>query len=179
MTQSIAQVPFQDIHDPGDIVQGRTMETRVYYRPATVTSFIEKSTEKELKPLTPEIAKEIRRRVALGEVEEKKEPIYIPTTPLPADAWHMNHYVKKGFRLWPPGEEPNQESQATLEARVKELEGQLNEAVKTVKTETDKPQPAQQANPLVCQVEGCPREGQPFETFIGLARHMRTKHGQK
>ena len=27
--------------------------------------------------------------------------IWIPTTPLPADAWHMNYYAKKGFKLWP------------------------------------------------------------------------------
>ena len=179
MTQSasIPRVGFQDIHDPNDIVQGATMETRVYYRPATITHFIEKATGKELKAATPEILKEIRRRMALGEVEETKEPTYIPTTLLPADAWHMNHYVKKGFKLWPPGQEPNQETQDVLQRRIQELEKQLAEASEEKVEVVKEPMPsAKQENPLACHVEGCSFIG---KTFIGLARHMRTIHNQK
>ena len=148
MTQSIPKTSFQDIHDPNDIVQGRTMETRVYYRDATRTTFIEKSTGKELKPLNPEITKEIRRRVALGEVEEKIEPIEIATTPLPADAWHMNYYVnKKGFRLWPRGKESNQASQDALQTKVKELEAKLAESLEKIEVASE-PTAAQEVNPL-------------------------------
>jgi len=178
VAQSITQVPFQDIRDPNDIVQGATRETRIYYRPATITSFIEKSTGKELKPATPEIMKEIRRRIALGEVEEKIEPTWIPTTELPADAWHMNYYVKKGFRLWKPGEEPNQESQDALQTRIKELEAQLTK-VAEVEVAKKEPTAILEVSPLACQVVGCSHFGKPFPTFIGLARHMKTIHNQK
>ena len=179
MTQSIPTIGFGDIHDPNDIVQGSTMETRVYYRDATRTTFIEKSTGNELKLLNPEITKEIRRRVALGEVEEKIEPIEIATTPLPADPWHMNYYVKKGFRLWPKGKEPNQDTQDALQARIKELEAKLAESPE-VKTEVASESAAvQEVNPLACQVKGCSKYGKPFNTFLGLARHMSKVHNQK
>ena len=176
MTQSIPKTSFQDIHDPNDIVQGRTMETRVYYRDATRTTFIEKSTGKELKPLNPEIAKEIRRRIALGEVEEKTEPIEIATTPLPADAWHMNYYVKKGFRLWPKGKEPNQGTQDALLSRIKELEARLAESPEAKTEVASEPVAAQEVNPLACQVKGCSFVGR---SFLGLARHMRSIHNLK
>ncbi len=179
MTQSIPRVEFGDIHDPNDIVQGRTMETRIYYRDATRTTFIEKSTGNELKPLTPEITKEIRQRIALGEVEEKIEPIEIATTPLPADAWHMNYYVKKGFRLWPRGKEPNQETQDALLARIKELEAKLAESPEEKTEVASESAVAQEVNPLACQVKGCSKFGKPFNTFLGLARHMSKKHNQK
>ncbi len=177
MTQSITQVPFQDIRGTNDIVQGRTTETRIYYRDVTKISFIEKSTGKELKPLTPEITKEIRKRIALGEVEEKSEVVEAATTPLPADAWHMNYYVKKGFRLWAKGQAPNQETQDALQARIKKLEAELAEvASKEVAEEVVS---AVEVNPLACQVKGCPNFGKPFATYLGLARHMRSKHDQK
>jgi hypothetical protein len=169
VTQSIPTIEIGNLHDPNDIVQGNTMETRIYYRDATKISFIEKSTGIELKPLTPEIAKEIRKRIALGEVEEKSEVVEVATTPLPADAWHMNYYTKKGFRLWARGQAPNQETQDALQARIRELESQL-------KAEADSDLPVQGGNPLACQVAGCPFKA---TTFLGLARHMRTKHDQK
>ena len=178
MTQSIPTTNFQDIRDPNDIVQGSTMEARVYYRDATKISFIEKSTGNELIAINPEVSKEIRRRIALGEVEEKIEPIEIATTPLPADAWHMNYYVKKGLRLWPKGKEPNQESQDALLARIKELEAKLAEPPE--KTEVvSEPAVAQEVNRLACQVKGCSKFGKPFNTFLGLARHMSKIHNQK
>ncbi len=174
MAQSIPAVQIEDLHDPNDIIQGRTTETRIYYRDATKTSFIEKSTGNELKMLTPEITKEIRRRVALGEVEEKSEVVEIATTPLPADAWHMNYYTKKGFRLWPKGQEPNQETQDVLQARIKKLEVELADAAsKEVVKESVS---AVEVNPLACQVKGCKFVA---TTFLGLARHMRSKHDQK
>ena len=178
MTQSISRTNFQDIHDPNDMVQGSTMETRVYYRDATRTTFIEKATGKDLKPLNPEITKEIRRRVALGEVEEKIEPIEIATTPLPADAWHMNYYVKKGFRLWPKGKEPNQASQDALQTKVKELEAKLAESLEKIEVASE-PTAAQEVNPLACQVKGCTKFGKPFNTYLGLARHMAKIHNLK
>ena len=36
--------------------------------------------------------------------------VWIPTLPLPADPYHLNYYTKKGFKLWPPGQEPGQEA---------------------------------------------------------------------
>ncbi len=177
MTRSIPTVGIENLHDQNDIVQGNTMETRIYYRDATRTIFIEKSTGNELKLLNPEITKEIRRRVALGEVEEKIEPIEIATTPLPADAWHMNNYVnQKGFRLWPKGNEPNQDTQDALQARIKELEAKLAESPEK---ETVAGVPAREVNPLACQVAGCSHYGKPFNTFLGLARHMSKVHNQK
>ena len=176
MTQSIPAIGIENLHDPNDIIQGSTMETRIYYRDATKTSFIEKSTGNILKPLTPEIAKEIRRRVALGEVEERIEPVEIATTPLPADAWHMNYYTKKGFRLWPKGKEPNQETQDALHARIKELEAKLAESPEPKTEVVSGPVVAEGVNPLVCQVKGCSFIA---NSFIGLARHMRSKHDQK
>ncbi len=175
MTRSIPTVGIENLHDQNDIVQGNTMETRIYYRDATRTTFIEKSTGNELKLLNPEITKEIRRRVALGEVEEKIEPIESATTPLPADAWHMNYYSKKGFRLWPKGKEPNQDTQDALQSRIKELEAKLAESPES-KTEVVS---EQEVNPLSCQVKGCVHYGKPFNTFIGLARHMSKVHNQK
>lgn len=177
MTQSIPAVQIGDIRDPNDIIQGRTMETRIYYRDATKISFIERNTGKELKPLTSEITKEIRRRVALGEVEEKSEVVEIATTPLPADAWHMNYYTKKGFRLWARGQEPNRETQDALQARIKELEAELTA---TAKVEVaNEPSIIQEVNLLACQVKGCPHSRKPFATYLGLARHMRSQHDQK
>jgi len=156
------------------------METRVYYRDATKISFIEKSTGNELKAINPEVAKEIRRRIALGEVEEKIEPIEIATTLLPADAWHMNYYVnQKGFRLWPRGKEPNQESQDALLDRIKELEAKLAESPESKTEVASEPAVTQEVNPLACQVKGCPKFGKPFNTFLGLARHMSKVHNQK
>ena len=176
MTQSIPAIGIEELHDPNDIIQGSTRETRIYYRDATEISFIEKSTGKELKSLTPEIAREIRKRIALGEVEEKREVVEIATTPLPADAWHMNYYTKKGFRLWPKGKEPNRESQDALLDRIKELEAKLAEPPETKAEVAHEPTTAQEVNPLACQVKGCSFIG---KTFIGLARHMRSKHDQK
>ena len=177
MAQSIPAIGIEDIRDPNDILQGSTRETRIYYRDATKISFIEKSTGKELKLLTPEIAKGIRARVALGEVEEKSEVVEIATTPLPSDAWHMNYYTKKGFRLWPKGQAPNQESQDALQARIKELEAKLAEPPET-KTEVAH-EPSQEVNPMACQVKGCLHFGKPFATYLGLARHMHNKHNHK
>ena len=183
MTQSIPAVGIEDLHDPNDIIQGSTRETRIYYRTGTKVSFIEKSTGKELKPLTPEIMKEIRRRISLGEVEEKTEQVWMPTTPLPSDAWHMNYYVKKGFKLWPPGQEPNQETQDALQARIKKLEAELIEekADRERAGVVDSPVRVSkvEVNPLACQIKGCSSFGKPFPTFLGLARHMRSKHDQK
>jgi len=179
VTQSIPAIGIEELHDPNDIIQGSTRETRIYYRDATEISFIEKSTGKQLKPLTPEIAKEIRRRVALGEVEERKEPVEIATTPLPADAWHMNYYTKKGFRLWPKGKEPNRETQDALLTKIKELETRLAEASEPKTEVASGSVVAEGVNPLACQVNGCPHSGKPFATYLGLARHMRSKHDQK
>ncbi len=176
MTQSIPAIEIGDLHDPNDILQGGTRETRIYYRDATKISFIEISTGKELKMLTPEIAKEIRRRIALGEVEEKREVVEIATTSLPSDPWHMQYYVKKGFRLYPKGQAPNQESQDALQNRIKELEAKLAESPE-IKTEVaNESGVVQEVNPLACQVKRCSFKA---TTFLGLARHMRSKHDQK
>lgn len=147
--QGIPQVDFRDIKDPNALVQGSTRETRIYYRPATVTSFIDKTTGNELKSLTQELAKEIKRRVSLGEVEERTVETWIPTTPLPADMWHMNHYAKKGFRLYPPGQEPSE-----MELMKPQISG----------------------NKVSCPVEGCSFLG---NSFIGLARHMAKIHKRR
>ena len=174
MAQRIPAVEIGDIRDPNDIIQGSSMETRIYYRDATKISFIGNSTGKELKMLTPEIAKEIRRWIALGEVEEKHGVVEIATTPLPADAWHMNYYAKKGFRLWAKGQAPNQESQDALQDRIKKLEAELAEAAS--KEVVEESVSVVEVNPLACQVKGCKFKA---TTFLGLARHMRSKHDQK
>ncbi len=65
--------------------------------------------------------------------------VWIATTPLPADPWHLNYYTKKGFKLWPPGKEPGQEELSEAQEKVSELEGQakaLKEA--TAESETAK-----------------------------------------
>jgi len=78
---------------------------------------------------------------------------YFPTLPLPSDAYHLNYYVnKKGFKLWPPGEEPRAES-----LKVKDLG-------------------PSQPDAITCPVEGC---NKVLKSYIGLARHMARIHSLK
>lgn len=159
--QTISQVPFQDIRDPGDIVSGQSQETQIYYRPAK---------------------------------DKDGNDIYIPTTPLPSDTWHMNYYANKGFKLWPPGEEPDAELQAGLQAKVKELESTIaeltgddkkeggEEAVST-EVETLEEQAATirtaivaKPNAISCAVPSCSKV---LKTYLGLQRHMHKIHNIK
>jgi len=137
---------------------GRKKETRIYYKPHNLVTFIEVSSGKELANV-PETAKELKRRIALGEVKQKSERIWIPTTPLPADAWHMMYYARKGFKLWPPGEEPGQE-----------YEHQTPEDVSLTAKKKGK------VLNISCPVEGC---NKIVHSYIGLSRHMSTAHNQK
>lgn len=80
---------------------------------------------------------------------------YFPTLSLPADPYHMNYYVnKKGFKLWPPGNEPKVEERATI---VKEVA-------------------PSQPDAITCPVEGC---NKIVKSYIGLARHMAKVHNLK
>lgn len=155
MIQSgVPTVGIEELKDPNAIEQGTTKETRIYYRQATLTQHFEKASGKELFPATPELAKEINKKVALGEVEVKVTKIWIPTTPLPADPWHLNYYMRKGFKLWPPGQEP---------------EGMGDKPPEKVEVKAA-------GNVISCPVEGC---STTFKSFIGLARHMAKVHGKK
>ncbi len=94
----------------------------------------------------------------------KGELIYIPTNPLPADAWHMMYYARKGFKLWPPGQEMGQESEA--------MSG-VSQVPQNVSV-TAKKQGA--VLNISCPVEGCAKI---VHSYIGLSRHMATAHNQK
>ncbi len=93
----------------------------------------------------------------------KGEQIYIPTTLLPADAWHMMYYARKGFKLWPPGQEPGQESQAMS-------------AVSQVQDVSLKAKQEGKVLNISCPVAGCTKI---VHSYIGLSRHMATAHNQK
>lgn len=89
-------------------------------------------------------------RIYYRPVKDKEgNPIWIPTTPLPADAWHMNYYSRKGFRTSPPSQEQESNQPTNLQASEKAIS---------------------------CPVEGCHFIA---KTYIGLARHMRSKHDTK
>ena len=126
--------------------------------------------------------------------------VWIPTLPLPADPYHLNYYTKKGFKLWPPGKEPGQEELTEAQAKVTELEGQakaLKEATAESETakaeiETEVKALEEQAANLKGQIGGvkldsskgkisCPEPDctTVVKTYVGLARHMRSKHGTK
>ncbi len=128
------------------------------------------------------------------------EVVWIATTPLPADPWHLNYYTKKGFKLWPPGKEPGQEELSEAQAKVTELEGQakaLKEGMAESETakeeiEADVKALEEQATNLKEQMGGvkldssegkisCPLPDctTVVKTYVGLARHMRSKHGTK
>jgi len=129
------------------------------------------------------------------------EPVWIPTLPLPADPWHLNYYTKKGFKLWPPGKEPGQAELSETQAKVAELEEQAK-ALKDgmAESETAKEEIEAEVKLLEEQAKNlkgamaesvkldsskgkisCPEPDCSFvaKTYIGLARHMRSKHGTK
>ncbi len=159
----MVQIPVDQI----ELNVGRKRETRIYYRPHT----------------NPD-----------GEVVE------IQTRRLPADPWHLNYYAKKGFKLWPQGKEPGQEeltlvqekvaslkaqaaaikeataegedAKAELVAEVKVLEEQatnLRGAIGEVKLDSSK-------GKISCPEPDC---SVTVKSYIGLSRHMRSKHGIK
>ena len=126
--------------------------------------------------------------------------VWIPTTPLPADPWHLNYYTKKGFKLWPPGKEPGQEELSEAQTKVTELE----ERAKALKegmaeSETAKEEIEAEVKALEGQAENlkeqmgavklesskgkisCPEPdcSKVVPTYQGLARHMKSKHGTK
>lgn len=103
----------------------------------------------------PTVNRRRERRIYYRPHYDKKGEFigYYPTLPLPSDPWHMNYYVnKKGFKLWPPGEEPKGES--------------LTKA--TIIESRD--------NAITCPVEGC---NKIVNSFLGLARHMAKVHNKK
>lgn len=82
---------------------------------------------------------------------------WFPTLPLPADPYHMNYYVnKKGFKLWPPGNESKAEV-IERAAIVKEIA-------------------PSQPDAITCPVEGC---NKIVKSYLGLARHMAKAHNLK
>ena len=83
------------------------------------------------------------------------QTVWIPTLPLLADPWHTNYYAKKGFKLWPPGKEPGQED------------------ISEVELDTSKKKKVTMIS--------CPEEECAFvaKSYLGLARHMSSKHGIK
>lgn len=85
--------------------------------------------------------------------------VWIPTNPLPADAWHMMYYTNKGFKLWPPGKEPKAES-------IAEQAGEVSLQTSQGKKGVD----------ISCPMEGCTKV---VHSYSGLARHMNTVHKQK
>ncbi len=128
------------------------------------------------------------------------ETVWIATMLLPADPWHLNYYTKKGFKLWPPGKEPGQEELSDVQEKVSELEEQataLKEATaesETAKEEIEAEVKAleEQAKNLKEQIGGvkvdtskgkisCPEPDCTVvvSTYVGLARHMKSKHGTK
>jgi len=126
---------------------------------------------------------------------------YFPTLPLPSDPYHMNYYVnKKGFKLWPPGNEPGQEEIDSMRATLTELEAQvaatkeataeteaakaeaeaevkrLNEQAATLRDAIESVKIEVNDNAITCPVEGCAKI---VKSYIGLARHMAKVHGIK
>ncbi len=147
----------------------------------------------------PELNRKRETRIYYKPIRKKgQELIWRPTLPLPADPYHLNYYAKKGFKLWPPGKEPGQEelneaqekvaeleaqaaaikeatassedAKAELDAKVKVLEEQaasLKGAIGEVKLEQGK---------ISCPIPDCTAV---VKTYMGLARHMKSKHGTK
>jgi len=151
----------------------------------------------------PELNRKKETRIYYRQLSDPNgdgERVWIPTLPLPADPWHLNYYTKKGFKLWPPGKEPGQAELSETQAKVAELEEQAK-ALKdgmaeseTAKEEIEAEVKAleEQAANLKAQVGevkldsskgkiSCPEPDCSFvaKTYIGLARHMRSKHGTK
>ena len=112
-----------------DPTVNRSQETRIYYRP----HYRIVGKEREL----------------LG---------YFPTLPLPADPMSMIRYVRKGFKLWPPGIEPKEERQSVQKAAV-----------------VGKVQPSA-PDKITCPVEGCTKI---VSSYSGLARHTLRIHKLK
>ena len=78
---------------------------------------------------------------------------YFPTLPLPADAWHINYYSRKGFKLeMPRGELPASES--------------VSPPI-DIKRDGDT---------ISCPIEDCAKV---VNSFLGLARHMARVHNMK
>jgi len=126
--------------------------------------------------------------------------VWIPTTPLPADPWHLNYYTKKGFKLWPPGHEPGQEELSEAQTKVTELEGQakalteataedeeskaaleaevkaLEEQAKNLKEQMGEVNLDSSKGKISCPKPDCTTV---VKTYVGLARHMKSKHGTK
>ena len=122
---------------------------------------------------------------------------WFPTLPLPSDPWHQTYYIKKGFKLWPPGNEPGQKEYDKVNAQVKELEdkaeamkaataeseaqkAELEAEVKRLQEQADTLRTAMpgeikaQGNVITCPVDGC---NKTVSSYKGLARHMQSMHG--
>ena len=80
---------------------------------------------------------------------------YFPTLPLPADPTSLLKYVRKGFKLWPPVNEPKVEVQGVQKAAI----------VGEVKPSAP--------DKITCPVEGCAKI---VSSYLGLARHMAMVH---
>lgn len=126
------------------------------------------------------------------------EPVWIPTLPLPADPWHLNYYTKKGFKLWPPGHEPGQEELTDAQEKVAKLEAQAA-AIKSATAESEDAKAELAAEVKVLEEQATSLRGaigkvdsskgkiscpEPdcttvVKTYVGLARHMKSKHGTK
>ena len=103
----------------------------------------------------PDVNRRRERRIYYRSHYDKKGNFigWFPTLPLPSDPWHMNYYVnKKGFKLWPPGDEPRAEA-----PKVGDLE-------------------PSQPDAITCPVEGC---NKVLKSYLGLARHMTKIHKLK
>ena len=132
--------------------------------------------------------------------DDQGNPIWMPTLPLPADPWHLNYYTQKGFKLWPPGQEPGQEEVSALQEQVKELEERA-ESIKAETTENEEVKASlegevkvleEQASTLkeaMGEVKLDTSEGRiscplpdcsvTVKSYIGLSRHMSKVHGKK
>lgn len=126
--------------------------------------------------------------------------IWMPTLPLPADPWHLNYYTKKGFKLWPPGHEPGQEELKDTQEKIAALEEQataiktatavsedakagldtevkvLEEQARNLKSQIGKVEVDTSKGKISCPEPDCTAV---VNTYIGLARHMKSKHGTK
>ncbi len=148
----------------------------------------------------PELNRKKETRIYYRPLSDLKngEKVWIPTLPLPADPWHLNYYTKKGFKLWPPGHEPGQEELAGAQEKVASLEAQAA-ALKSATAESEDAKAELDAEVKVLEEQAANLKGamgkvdsskgkiscpEPdctavVKTYVGLARHMKSKHNIK